>query len=75
MKSFVDSLLASVTFLGFFSLPLMDLWVDHAIIVTMGSIIFILIFTFLVHEFCERYPLPIQPLDLLRHLFRRRFFL
>ena len=38
MKSFVESLLASVTFLGFFSFPLMDVWVDYAITVTLGLI-------------------------------------
>ena len=75
MKSFFESLLASVMFLGFFWLPLSSLFESHALFVIGGIIMFILIFTPVIHEFYERYPISIRPLDHLRHLFRRRFFL
>jgi hypothetical protein len=70
MKKFLESLLGSCVFLGFFWLPLSDLYHEYGALVIAGMVAFILVTAPLLHDFCERNPYPLRTRDCLRRLFR-----
>ena len=75
MKLFLESLVASVMFLGYFWFPLSDLYHEHGTYVVVGVLVFIFFAVPILNDFCHRYPHPLRVSDYLRRVFRRRFFL
>ena len=75
MKLFLESLVASVMFLGYFWFPLMELCHEFGISVVVGMLGYMFFAVPILHDFCHRHPHPLRVSDYLRRVFRRRFFL